>query len=302
MELRLLVLPLTLALLSTASTFADDNSSTAEQPVYEQRKDVAFADVHGVAITMDIFKPVGRDQNGLGIIDIASGGWSSDRGKIRDHKRARIYDIFCGRGYTVFAVRPGSISRFSGQDMVENIERAVGWVKDRADQFQIDPKRLGLTGASAGGHLASLVAVRNKTPVAATGVFFPPTDLVQYGAVSVDARSNDRIGQLVRALAFPDGVEDLSDQQITAGLSAMSSARQVTPQAPPFLLIHGDADQAVPLQQSERLKSELKKNGVPVELIVKVGGGHPWPTIHEEVQVLADWFDRQLLSEQGLSK
>jgi S-formylglutathione hydrolase FrmB len=39
----------------------------------------------------------------------------------------------------------------------------------------------------------------------------------------------------------------------------------------------------------------LKQANVPVQLIVKPGGGHPWPTIHEEVQVLADWFDKQLL-------
>jgi len=38
----------------------------------------------------------------------------------------------------------------------------------------------------------------------------------------------------------------------------------------------------------------LKEAGVPAELIVKKGGGHPWPTLHEEVQVIADWFDRQL--------
>jgi dipeptidyl aminopeptidase/acylaminoacyl peptidase len=161
---------------------------------------------------------------------------------------------------------------------------------------------LGLTGASAGGHLASLVTVRNRTPVAATGVFFPLTDLIQYGSTSVDATADNGIGELVRALAFPEGLDGLSDEQIQAGLAAMSPARQVTPNAPPFLLIHGNADTIVPIQQSERLASELKKNNVPVELIVKAGGGHPWLTIHEEVRKLADWFDRQLVPQQRLSK
>jgi dipeptidyl aminopeptidase/acylaminoacyl peptidase len=71
----------------------------------------------------------------------------------------------------------------------------------------------------------------------------------------------------------------------------------VTAQAPPFLLIHGDADSDVPLQQSERMLGALKQARVPAELIVKRGGGHPWPTIHEEIQVLAKWFDKQLTSE-----
>ena len=64
--------------------------------------------------------------------------------------------------------------------------------------------------------------------------------------------------------------------------------------APPFLLIHGDADKVVPMEQSTMLQHALEEHDVPVELIVKAGGGHPWPTLHEEVAVLADWFDRQL--------
>jgi dipeptidyl aminopeptidase/acylaminoacyl peptidase len=59
-------------------------------------------------------------------------------------------------------------------------------------------------------------------------------------------------------------------------------------------MIHGDADSVVPLQQSQVMLAALKKAGASAELIVKAGGGHPWPTLHEEVQVIADWFDRQL--------
>jgi dipeptidyl aminopeptidase/acylaminoacyl peptidase len=50
----------------------------------------------------------------------------------------------------------------------------------------------------------------------------------------------------------------------------------------------------VPLQQSQVLLAALKKAGAPAELIVKPGGGHPWPTLHEEVQLIANWFDKQL--------
>lgn len=276
----------------------------AEGTVYLQAEDVVFAQVHGIAVTMDVFTPIG-EQNGLGIVDVASGAWSSDRGKIRDHKRALMYDTFCQRGYTVFAVRPGSISKFSGLEMKDHIERAIRWVKERATEYEIDPHRLGLTGASAGGHLASLVAVTNgraknerSASVAATGVFFPPTDLIEYGDATIDPRSGDGLGRIARALGFPDGVEGLRDEEIEHGLTAVSPARLVTKDAPPFLLIHGDADEVVPLQQSQKLMDELKKHGVPVELIVKKGGGHPWLTIPVEVAKLADWFDRQLGSDR----
>src|SRR6516225_4186402 len=72
---------------------------------YEQKMDVVYAEAHGTGLLMDVFTPTGKP-NGLGIVDIASGSWFSDRNKIRDHTRAQVYTIFCSRGYVVFAVRP----------------------------------------------------------------------------------------------------------------------------------------------------------------------------------------------------
>ena len=92
---------------------------------------------------------------------------------------------------------------------------------------------------------------------------------------------------MARRLAFPDGVDNLSEAEIAAGLVRISPARLTTSSAPPFLLLHGDTDRSVPLQQSQVMVTALEKAGVPVELIVKKGGGHPWPTIHEEVEVVA---------------
>lgn len=288
---------------SIAVGFALTANGLLAEDVFRQQQDVVFSQVHGIAVTMDIFTPVGPS-NGLGIVDVASGGWSSDRGKIRDHKRAQMYDIFCGRGYTVFAVRPGSLSRFSGMDMVDHVERSIVWIKDRSEKFSVDPNRLGLTGASAGGHLASLVAVRNgckpdrkSASIAAAGVFFPPTDFLNYGGRRIDPRDEEGVGRLARALAFPDGVNGLGEAELEVGLKSVSSAHLVTAKAPPFLLIHGDADKVVPLQQSKRLMEELEKHDVAVELIVKEGGGHPWLTIPNEVAKLADWFDQQLLDD-----
>lgn len=93
--------------------------TAAEKPSfpYHQQKNVVYAEVHGVGLLLDIFTPVGQS-NGLGIVDVASGAYHSDRGKIRDHKRAQMFDIFCSRGYTVFAIRPGSIAKFNGPEML----------------------------------------------------------------------------------------------------------------------------------------------------------------------------------------
>jgi dipeptidyl aminopeptidase/acylaminoacyl peptidase len=75
----------------------------------------------------------------------------------------------------------------------------------------------------------------------------------------------------------------------------------VTPDDAPALLIHGDADQLVPLQQSERIVAAYRDQKVPVELFIKPGQAHGWPKLHDDLVHFADWFDRHL-SESAPSK
>ncbi|MEO8268443.1 MAG: ChbG/HpnK family deacetylase [Aureliella sp.] len=249
---------------------------------------------------MDVFTPAGP-KNGLAIVDVISGAWDSSRAKIRDHQRAQFFSTLCDRGYTVFAIRPGSISKFTIPEMIDHLELGVIWVKQHAEQYGIDIESIGLTGASAGGHLASLLAVENLSSdvrngadvasVKAVGVFFPPTDLLQFGQQDASA---GEVTAIARRVAFPHGSDELTQAQVREKLIAISPARRVTNEAPPFLLIHGTADEVVPLEQSEKLLRALQEHGVSAELILKEGGGHPWLTIHEEVAMLADWFDQQL--------
>ncbi|PCJ53528.1 MAG: esterase [Candidatus Hydrogenedentota bacterium] len=268
---------------------------------YEQHQDLVYGESHGAGLLMDVFVPTGK-KNGLAIIDIASGAWNSDRGKIRDHKMAQMYDIFCGRGYTVFAIRPGSVSRFTGKDMLANVNQGIRFVKAHADEYGIDADRLGITGASAGGHLASLAAVtaidgnpkdRDKskrigTGVKAVAVFFPPTHFLDWGDEGMPNFA--QIGPLL----FPGGIAGKSDEDVKKRAREISPALQVTGSTPPFLIWHGDADPLVPLQQSEVFIKVLQDAGSDATLKVKPGGAHPWMTIPEEVADIADWFDEKL--------
>ena len=178
-----------------ARALAEESSS----PPYEQKIDVVYGEVHGTGLLMDIFTPKGK-ANGLAIIDVVSGAWHSDRGKIRDHTAAQLYSILCGRGYTVFAVRPGSRTRYTGAEMASHVKTGIRYAKLHAAEYKIDPDRLGISGASAGGHLATLVAVtpedgnpdagspvqRLSTRVKAAAVFFPPTDFLDWNGKSAN--------------------------------------------------------------------------------------------------------------------
>src|SRR5262245_6609821 len=247
-------------------------TAAGQEAPYVQRENLVYGEVHGIGLLMDVFTPSGKS-NGLGVIDVISGSWYSDRGKIRDHARARTFDILCRKGYTVFAIRPGSITKFSAPEMLANLNTGIRWVKDHATDCKIDAERLGLMGASAGGHLACLAAVTaddgkaesgkpaTSTCVKAVAVFFPPTDFLDYGGKPIDLQADDRWGQLVRRLALPQGHGQETADELRQKISQISPARLVTPQAPPFLMIHGDADAVVPLQQSEVMLAALRKAG-----------------------------------------
>jgi len=188
--------------------------------------------------------------------------------------------------------------------MLDNVRYGIRWVRAHADEYGIDPERVGITGASAGGHLASLAAVRPqagdpdaKNPimrhgsdVAAVGVFFPPTHFLQWGDEKPDL---ERLGEIL----FPGGINGRSEADIEARAVAISPALGITGATPPFLIWHGDADPVVPLQQSEVFVAALQENGGEVTLKVKPGGAHPWLTIPEEVEDMANWFDEQLGAE-----
>ena len=79
---------------------------------------------------------------------------------------------------------------------------------------------------------------------------------------------------------------------------SISPVNHVTSDDPPTLIIHGDADMLVPIQQAEVVIEKLKTNNVPCELVVRKGQGHGWPEIGKDIAILADWFDKHLAKKQ----
>lgn len=282
-----------------------------EQP-YDRTVDLVYGQAKGQDLCMDIFVPNGKARHayyqpndngqGFGIIDIVSGGWNGSRARMKEHEDAQLYGIFCARKYTVFAIRVGSLPDFTGLEMVENVKRGIRWVKAHAAEYGVDPERLGLVGASAGGHLGCMAAVtadagdpnasdpllRLSSQVKAISVFFPPTDFLQWK----DGKPAD-VNQ-EPYLMFPDGAEGKTEEEILAAMAAISPARQIHGKTPPFLIIHGDQDPIVPLRQSEIMVENLHAAGNSAELYVKQGGGHFWLTIPEEMIRAANWFDARL--------
>lgn len=278
---------------------------------YVRTRDVIYGRKSGLALTMDVIVPKGKP-NGLGLVFVVSGGWRSRPEAIRPD----LYAPFLQHGYTVFAVVHGTQPKFTVPEIIEDIHRAVRYVRYHAKDYHIDPDRLGITGASAGGHLSLMIGTagtagdakardpveRVSSRVQAVACFFPPTDFLNWGkdgAVLDCKNMKDRRFKAAIDFQIFDRNEGVF-QRVTDEKKAHELLREISPIShvsrddPPTLIIHGDKDLLVPVRQSQRMIAKLKEAGVPAHLIVKKDCGHIWLTILKDTETLADWFDRYL--------
>ena len=291
----------------------------ADEPSFTRKTDVIYGRKHGTALTMDVFTPK-TGANGAGVVLVVSGGFFSSHEAVSPTAARPLID----RGYTVFAVVHGSQPRYTVTEIVADMNRAVRFIRHHAGEYGIDPGRVGVTGASAGGHLSLMLGTagtkgdpdardpvdRESSRVQAVACFFPPTDFLNYGTTGrelIHARDHGKPFRPAFDYRELDQESNLwvtvtDDDRLRAIAREVSPVTHVSADDPPTLLIHGDADPLVPLQQSEAFATKLKAAGVPAELIVKPGAGHGWVGILKDADRVADWFDRHLKAKTPVDR
>lgn len=284
---------------------------SSEHPDYLRKRDLIYGRRAGLALTMDVFTPT-KKANGAGVLYMVSGGFFSGPEAINPIFVAPLVK----RGYAVFCVVHGSQPTFTVPDAVSDVNRAVRFVRHHAGQFGVDPDRLGAAGASAGGHLALMLGCaggpgdpqakdpvdRESSKVQCVACFFPPTDFLNFGTEGNELLGAFRHDKRFRA-AFDHRAMD-AEKQVFERVTDETKLRQiardispvchVAPDAAPCLILHGDKDDIVPLQQSERFMAKMKEAGAPAELVVRRGAGHGWATLLADLNLVADWFDQRL--------
>lgn len=297
-----LLLALLLATVAPAA-LAQLPAATARPAAYTRTEDVVYGRKSGTALTLDVFQPTTVPANGFAVIALVSGGWKSSH----DGVSPNAYAPFLARGYTVFAVVHGSQPKFTLNEIVPDIHRAVRFIRKNAARWSIDPAHLGVTGASAGGHLSLTLGTqggpgpadakdpvdRESSAVQAVACFYPPTDFLNYGRDGEVAVGIGILKDYIPAFG-PDALTPEGRQKLG---EAFSPARYVTAQSAPALLIHGDADPLVPIQQSQFYVTRATAAGAIAQLVTRPGaehGGKTWTTITADRALLADWFDHHL--------
>ncbi len=304
-----------LASLSLVILFLPGPGRADDEPSFVRTEDIVYGRKFGTALTMDIFTPR-KDANGLGVVLVVSGGWFSAHSGIS----LPFVEPLVGRGYTVFAVVHGSQPRFTIPEILQDMNRAVRFVRTHARDYKIDPERIGIYGASAGGHLSLMQGPRATEETGSPGtrveaVIEPrpggrlllPADglpeLRQAGGGRHRARHTRRVQASVRlpGTGREDGDlraghgrgEDPRDRSANLADHARQRRRPARPDHPRGRRRTSSCPSSRPPRRSTCAK--FKEVGVEVE----AGGqapaaGHGWPDLPKDIGLLADWFDDHL--------
>jgi len=272
---------------------------------YTAIEDVVYGQKAGMGLTLDVLQP-DEGAKGIGVILVSSGSWKSKKSNVQEDVDKRRQDHWgmglLHNGFTVFVVRHGTGPRFHVPEMIEDIRRSVRYVRLHASEYGIDPDNIGITSGSSGGHLALMVGMtgddgnaeskdlveRVSSRTQAIVSWFPPTDLINWGG-----KDGYKMIEKVRPGMFEEIFGSVTD--LTEQLKSISPIYQLTSDDPPLLLIHGEKDKTVPVQQSELLNAKYEEAELPVKLIVEPGGGHTyWSGIEKQYVDVGKWFDTYL--------
>jgi acetyl esterase/lipase len=229
------------------------------------------------------------------IVWVHGGGW-------RAGSKERTPALpFVAKGYAVASInyRLSQHAVFPAQ--IEDCKAALRWLRANAKTYNLDPKRIGVWGGSAGGHLVALLgtsadvkdlegrggSLDQTSRVQAVVDWYGPTDLLQMGGNHDSPKSPE--SQLIGGAL----------QENKEKAARANPIKYVGKDAAPFLIMHGDKDPAVPYRQSELLEESLKKAGVEVILHPIKGAGHGGPAFGtpENRKLIEEFFAKHLKNE-----
>jgi acetyl esterase/lipase len=204
---------------------------------------------------LDVYRAKGG--TGAAVISVHGGGWTSGT-RLHD---AGLAGALCEEGFTVFAIDYRLAPANPYPAAVDDVKAALAWVGQHADEYGVDPNRVGLMGASAGAHLAALGAM-DGTNAAALVMFSGPTDLTN------PTYKKDREG----IWTFLNGADP----------AAASPVRFASKDDPPTIIVQGTADGLVDPADAGALGRALDAVGVKNEVVMLSGAPHmpqnkePW--------------------------
>jgi acetyl esterase/lipase len=256
-------------------------------------KNIEYSNPDNQHLQVDLARPEGEGPFPA-VICIHGGGFRAGDRQSYDGLIKKL----AKHGYVAITVTYRLAPKYQFPAAIYDVKAAVRWLRANAGKYHVDPDRIGVTGGSAGGHLAQFLGVtagvkefegeggnaNQSSRVACVVNFYGPSDFTKSYGKSVDAAE-------VLPLFFGGNLEKERQKHIQG-----SPLYWVTPDAAPTLCVHGTKDQYVAFEQAEWIVDRLKAAGVEAELLPMVGSMHGFKgDVEEKAEVaMIAFFDKHL--------
>jgi acetyl esterase/lipase len=260
-------------------------------------RDVTYGKVGDLELKLDVYHPKKPNANPqVALVYVHGGGWR--QGDKAAGAGMIALPQLINHGYLVFSINYRLAPTFKFPAQIEDAKCAIRFLRAHAKEYNLDPKRIGVFGGSAGGHLVALMGTADASAGFDNGGGWTnESSRVQavvdmFGPTQLNISNRPEIGEM----AF--GVTNRDDPVF----KKFSPLTYVSEDDPPFLILHGEKDVGVKPIHSKLLEAALKKAGVPVTLVMVKNAGHgfaptggePNPSREEIARMIADFFDKKL--------
>lgn len=225
-------------------------------------------------LRLDVYMPKGPAEGARrpAVVQVHGGGWVLGS---RREQGIPLLTHLAANGWVGFNIDYRLAPFATYPDPVVDVKRAIAWVREHADEYGVDPGFVAITGGSAGGHLAALAALTHDdtdlqpgfeeadTSVAAAVPFYGVYDLLDDDAIHAPAV----FSMVLEPLVFKARRSEHPDR-----FRAASPVHRIRPDAPPMLVIHGESDSLVPVEEARRFAERLRSTSRNTVLYAEMKG------------------------------
>ena len=275
---------LLLLFVTTATNGYVQEVSTNPKSATPDHSDVPYSSVAD-SQKLDLYLPDQSAHPSPCIIFVHGGGWKNGSKKSGAKNAAWL----ANHGFAVASIDYRLTDTAQWPAQIDDCHAAVDWVRRNAAKYNIAPERIGVFGTSAGGHLVALMGTRpSNSRVQAVCDWFGPSELLTMPPNNVGDVANSNGAKLLGATV----------REVPKLAKDASALDHVSADDAAFLIMHGEKDPGVPLEQSQKLHAKLIGHGVPSKLHVVAGAGHGGKEFHTQSnrQIVLRFFQRTLMS------
>jgi len=266
------------AFLIFTMSYSQMNAYAAGPPILE--RDITFCTADDIDLKLDLCRPSAGRGPFPALLYIPSGAWGLDQ-RFTKAECAYMLSEAASRGYVAVGIEHRRLAydwdtrtiKHLFPEQVYDVKCAVRWLRASSRKYNIDPDRIGAVGWSSAGHLALMLALTDKSD-GLEGDCGDMTYSSRIQAAVCSAGPTDMVTLYSRAPALATALLGGPPEKLPDLYARSSPLTYVTKDDPPVLLISGDLDMNVPVQQAEILDAKLTEVAVPHNLVIKKGYDH----------------------------